>query len=270
MKTIQKTILAAVIGLLAIGNMGCWVTAEQGTVQYQTIWNKPGEIVRPESGGIWTIFIIGDDYYPVSLKSETTEPITVQAQTKDNARLNIQVALTYHLKNDDASIREHLTQYGLDAKTRHANFNKVLVGHVNTETRNAIAEYDAYTLMTNQGAIQSTLYTRLKAIMETQLRQDLESVQLMTAPDFENDNIETAASQVVANKKMKEAADAAQEAVRVETETKRIQAQTFENPKMYALELQKLKVEEAKAWAGHSGSLIFGGGNNPLMLDIGK
>ena len=37
---------------------------------------------------------------------------------------------------------------------------------------------------------------------------------------------------------------------------------------MYALELQKLKVEEAQAWAKHQGTLIFGGGNSPLMLDI--
>src|SRR6476661_6091555 len=111
---------------------------------------------------------MGDDYYTVSMKSVTSDPITVQAQTKDNARLNIQVAVTYHLKNDDNAIREHLTQYGLDAKARETAFNKVLIGHVNTETRNAIAEYDAYTLMANQGAIQKTIQDRLKVILEGQ------------------------------------------------------------------------------------------------------
>lgn len=249
---------------------GCWVTAEQGTVQYQTIWDKPGQIIRPESGGIWTITVIGDAYYTVSLKSQTTETITVQAQSKDNARLTLPVQITYHLKNDDNSIREHLGQYGLDEKAREANFIKVLVGHVNTEARNAIAEYDAYSLMANQGAIQQTIFTRLKVIMEQQLRQELESVQLLGAPDFENNDIEIAASRVVANQKLKQAADAAQEAAKVETETKRIQAQTFENPKMYALEMEKLKVQQAEAWSKHQGTLIFGGGGNGLILDVNK
>lgn len=241
---------------------GCWVTAEQGTVQYQTIWDKPGEIIRPESGGMWTIFTVGDAYYPVSLKSTTTDSIVVQAQSKDNARLTLPVQVTYHLKNEDGSIREHLGQYGLDEKARESAFNKVLVGHVNTETRNAIAEYDAYALMANQGAIQQTIHNRLKAIMESQLRQELESVQLLGAPNFENDDIEIAASRVVANQKLKQAADAAQEAAIVETETKKIQAQNFENPKIYALEMAKLKVQEAEAWSKHQGTLIFGGGQD--------
>lgn len=264
MKNIKNIFLGITL-LFTIMTSGCWVTSEQGTVQYQTIWNAPGQIIRPESGGIWSLFVIGDEYYPVSMKSTTTEPITVQAQTKDNARLSIQVAVTYHLKNDDASIREHITQYGLDEKSRHSAFNKVLVGQITTETRNAISEYDAYTLMANQGAIQKTVFDKLKVILESQLRQEIESVQLITAPDFENDNIETAASQVVANQKLKQAADAQQEAVKVETETKRIQAMTFENPKMFELEMYRLRVEEAKAWGSHQGTLILGGNTSPLI-----
>src|SRR5690606_20262027 len=155
-----------------------------------------------------------------------------------------------------------LMQWGLDEATREAAFGKVLTGHINTETRNAIAEYDAYEMMANQEAIQKAIYDHLKVIMESQLRQELESVQLMSAPDFENNDIELAASKVVANQKLKQAADAAQEAAKVETETKRIQAQTFENPKMYALELQKLKVEEAERWSKHQGTLVFGSDKN--------
>jgi hypothetical protein len=259
------------LGLVLVSTMfftGCWITAEQGTVQYETIWDVPGEIIRPESGGKWTIFIMGSEYHPVSVKSITTEPITVQAQSKDNARLNLQVAVTYHLKNDDASIREHIAQFGVEETTRDKSFNKVLVGHINTEVRNAVAPYDAYTLMANQGTIQNAIFTKLKVILETQLRQEIESVQLMTAPDFENNDIELAASKVVANQKLKEAADAAQSAAIVETETKKIQAQNFENPKIYALEMQKLRVEEAKAWSAHQGTLIFGQGNNSPILQL--
>lgn len=251
---------------------GCWVTAEQGTVQYQTIWDKPGTIIRPESGGIWTITTMGDSYYPVSLKSMTTDSIVVQAQSKDNARLTMPIQITYHLKNDDAAIREHLGQYGLDEKARETNFNKVLVGHVNTEARNAIAEYDAYTLMANQGAIQATIQSRLKVILEQQLRQELESVQLLGAPDFENNDIEVAASRVVANQKLKQAADAAQEAAIVETKTKEIQAKNFENPKIYALEMQKLEVEKAAHYGKLTGTLIINGNGQsmPMILNTNK
>lgn len=92
-----------------------------------------------------------------------------------------------------------------------------------------------------------------------------------TAPDFDNDQIEVAASQVVANQKLKEAATAAQDAAKIETETKRIQAQTFENPKMYAIEIQRLEVQKAEAWSKHNGTLIFGGGNSPnLMMNVDK
>lgn len=271
MKTMQKLMLALLVSITMLGT-GCWVTAEQGTIQYQTIWDRPGQIIRPESGGIWTITTIGDAYYPVSVKSRTTDSIVVQAQSKDNARLSIPIQVTYHIKNDDESIREHLGQYGLDEKNRDAAFTKVLVGHVNTEARNAIAEYDAYALMSNQGAIQQTLQTRLKAIMESQLRQELESVQLLGAPDFENDDIEVAASRVVANQKLKQAADAAQEAAIVETKTKEIQAKNFENPKIYALEIQRLEVEKAAHYGKLTGTLIINGSgqNMPMILNTNK
>lgn len=263
----MRHLFILVLVFSTIFTAGCWVTAEQGTVQYQTIWDVPATIIRPESGGIWTIAVFGGAYYPVSLKSMTTDTITVQAQSKDNARLTLPIQITYHLKNDDTAIREHLGQYGLDEKAREASFIKVLIGHVNTETRNAVADYDAYSLMANQGAIQQTIFTRLKVIMEQQLRQELESVQLLGAPDFENNDIETAASRVVANQKLKQAADAAQEAAKVETETKKIQAQNFENPKIYALEMQKLEVNKAEAWSKHQGTLIFGG-NQGVQVQI--
>lgn len=269
MKTTQKVLLALMI-TSTMFLTGCWVTAKQGTVEYQTIWDKPGQIIRPESGGIYTIFIIGDSYYRVNLTDVTTEPIVVQAQSKDNVRLKLGIQVTYRLKSDDMSIQEHLSQYGLDEKTRDAKFNTVLTGHIQTQARNAIVGYDAYSLMANQGAIQKSISDSLTEILGNQLRQELVSVQITSAPDFDNDNIETAASQVVANQKLKEAADAAQEAAKVETETKKIQAQNFENPKIYALEMQKLRVEEAKAWAGHQGSLIFGGGSSPLIFDVNK
>ena len=199
----------------------------------------------------------------------TTENIIVQAQSKDNARLKLGVQMTYHLKNDDQSIIEHLTQYGLDEKSRNGKFNTILSGHIATETRNAVANFDAYSLMANQETIQKTIEDRLREILSSKLRQDLVSVQITSAPDFENDNIETAASQVVANTKLKEAATAAQDAARIETETKRIQAQTFDNPKMLELELRKLRVQEAEAWGKHQGSLVFAG-NSPLILDVNK
>lgn len=268
---IKQLMMISLVLMSTMFFTGCWVTAKQGTVEYQTIWDKPGAIVTPESGGIWTITTMGDEYYTVNLTDVTTDIITVQAQTKDNARLKIGITATYHLKSDEASIREHLSQYGLDPKTRDSNFTKVLEGAIQTETRNAIANYDAYSLMANQEAIQKSIFDSLKTILDQQFRQQLVTVALKTAPDFDNDQIEVAASQVVANQKLKEAATAAQDAAKIETETKRIQAQTFENPKMYAIEIQRLEVQKAEAWSKHNGTLIFGGGNSPnLMMNVDK
>jgi len=243
---------------------GCWQTAKEGTVEIQTIWDKMTKIIRASDGGVSSWSTIGDDYYTVSLLSQTTEA-DVQASSKDNAGLSIKIAVTYHLKNSDEAIENHVRKFGLVEKTRNEQFSRVLVGQLNTETKNAIAEYDAYGILANQEAIQSRISEKMKPILETQLGQEIESIQIIGRPDFVDDRIEQAASQVVANQKLKQAAEAGLEASKVNAQQKQVEAATYANPALLEIRKLELQVEIAREWRQHSGTLVFGG-NSPVMV----
>jgi len=247
---------------IAILMSGCWMTAQEGTVEVQTIWDKITQIVRADYGGVWTITTLGDEYYTVSLRSQTTET-DVQASSKDNAALTMKIAVTYHLKNNDSIIENHVRTFGLYEKARNEQFTKVLIGQVNTEAKNAISGYDAYGILANQQAIQQIITDRLKPILENQLGQEIESVQIIGRPDFLDDRIEQAASLVVANQKQKEAEQAGLEAAKVNAETKQVQAQTYANPALLQIRKLELQVEIAREWRQHNGTLIFG--NSPVL-----
>ena len=105
----------------------------------------------------------------------------------------------------------------------------------------------------------------LQKIFREQLNARIESV-VVGKPDFISDSIETAGSRVVAAKKKQEEEDALKKAAETRIERLKIEAQTFENPKMYALELQKLRIEEAKAWSKHQGTLVLGDKNPVLQI----
>ena len=256
-ENIMKKTLLTMMLLLVVTQTGCWMTAQEGTVEVQTIWDKISKVIRAEDGGVWSITTMGDEYYTVSLRSQTTET-DVQASSKDNAGLTLKVAVTYHLKNEDAAIENHVRKFGLSEKSRNEQFTKVLVGQLNTETKNAIAEYDAYGILANQEAIQQRIADRIKPILENQLGQELESVQIIGRPDFADDRIEQAASQVVANQKLKEAAQAGLEAAKVTAEQKQVEAKTYADPALLAIRKLELQVEIAREWRQHSGTLVFG------------
>lgn len=255
----RKQLLTVAVLLMVMTQAGCWMTAQEGTVEVQTIWDKITKVIRAESGGVWSIFTMGDDYYTVSLRSQTTET-DVQASSKDNAALVLKVAVTYHLKNDDSAIENHVRKFGLQEKARDEQFKKVLSGQLNTETKNAISGYDAYGILANQEAIQTQIAEKIKPILENQLGQELESVQIIGRPDFADDRIEQAASQVVANQKLKEAAQAGLEAAKVTAEQKQVEAKTYADPALLAIRKLELQVEIAREWRQHAGTLVFGGG----------
>lgn len=253
----RTQILIGVLALTIVTQTGCWVTAQEGTVQVQTIWDKITKVIRADSGGVWSVTTMGDDYYEVSLRSQTTET-DVQASSKDNAGLTLKVAVTYHLKNDDEAIENHVRKFGLGEKARDEQFKKVLSGQLNTETKNAVSEYDAYGILANQEAIQQRIAERMRPILEGQLGQEIESIQIIGRPDFVDDRIETAASQVVANQKLKEAALAGLEAAKVNAEQKQVEAKTFSDPALFAIRKLELQVEIAREWRQHQGTLVFG------------
>lgn len=259
--------LIILTALLVASQTACWVTAQEGTVQVRTINDKIDMVIRPESGGVYSWNVWWDEYYPVALQAKTSE-VDVTGSSKDNAALTLKIAVTYRTKSDDFSIMEYLRKFGLDEKTREGRFNPILAGQVNTETKNAVNEFEAYGILANQEAIQARIHEKLKPIFDSQLFLELESVQIIGRPDFADDRIEQAASQVVANQKLKEAAQAGLEADRVEAERQQVRARTYENPALFKIRQLELQVEIAREWRQHNGTLVFG--NSQVMTPTEK
>lgn len=264
----MKKKLLLFLTVLILTQAGCWVTAREGTVQVRTINDKADLVIRPESGGVYCYNVFWDEYYPVSMRTKTDD-IAVAATSKDNAALNIKVAVTYQITNTDDAVFGYVRKFGLDEETREKNRFRILATQVNTESKNAIANYDAYTILANQEEIQKKIFEVLKPIFANQLFAHLESVQIIDRPDFLDDRIEQAASQVVANQKLKEAATAALEAAKIEAERKQVEAQTYANPALLEIRKLELQKEIAGEWRQHQGTLVFGG-STPLLLPENK
>lgn len=250
---------------LVVTQTGCWVTAREGTVQVRTINDRIDRIIRPEDGGVYSWNVWWDEYYPVSLQAKTNE-IDVTASSKDNAALTLKVSVTYHTAGSNEAIEAYVRKFGLDEKARADRFTPILSGQVNTETKNAIAEFDAYGILANQESIQNKIKEKLTPIFQNQMFLELESVQIIGRPDFLDDRIEQAASAVVANQKLKEANQALLEAARIEQEKKQVEAQTYANPALLEIRKLELQKEIAAEWRQHQGTLVFGG-NSPVLLN---
>lgn len=263
MKKTQKIAVTLLALFLVITQTACWEQADEGTVKVQTVYSK---ITRVIHGGesIYTWHTLGDNYYEVGLRS-TTKEVPVSASTKDNAALQITIATTSHvIYNNDDDIMNYVRKFGLSEKERVERRDAILVGQINTETKNAISEFDAYSLLANQETIQKGIYDRLKPIFAQQLHLELESVQIIGRPDFLDDRIEQSASAVVANQKLKEASLAALEAAKIDAQKKQVEAQTYANPALLEIRKLELQKEVAEAWAKHQGTLVLG--NTPIQL----
>lgn len=260
----KKFTSICLLTLVIASQTACWTTPSSGSVEIQTIWAKPNQVVRPP--GIWTITTLGDDYHEISLRASTKES-DVTASTKDNAALTIKVAATFKVFDNDGKIIQYANTFGFTSEEREARLVPILLGQLNTEVKNAIAGYDAYRLLASQEAIQKSIFDKLKPIFENQLFLQLESIQIIGRPDFLDDRIETAASAVIANSKLKEAAEAALAAARVDAERKAVESQTFaQSPALLKIRELELQKETAEAWARHQGTLVFGG-SSPLFLN---
>lgn len=262
LKIMKKQISILLLLTIVFSTAGCWVTAPEGTVQVRTVNDRIDKIIRPEDGGVYSWNVFWDDYYPVSLQVKTKE-VDITASSKDNAALTLKVSVTYRTINDNAAIESYVRSYGLDEKSRQERLEKVLVGQVQTEGKNAVNEYDAYAILANQEKIQIAIFEKLKPILSTQLFIQIDSVQIVGRPDFLDDRIETASSGVVAAKKKQEEEDALKTAAETKRERLEIEARTFENPKMFRLEELKLQKEIATEWSKHNGTLVFG--SNPTL-----
>jgi len=262
--------LFVVVILISFLNLAC-ASAQEGTATVQVVRSKISQVIRPEHGWVNTAGTFGDEYYEVGLRSSTDE-VEVDASTKDNAALKLKIAVTSSLKTDDASILAFVRKFGLSSEERTNRLQPIVVGHINTETKNAVSEFEAYSLLANQEIIQQTVLDKLRKIYSEQMFRNVESVQIIGRPDFVDDRIEQAASAVVANQKAREAAQADLERARVEAEKKQVEAQTFKDPALLQIKLLELKldIERAKAEGikGHNGSLTIVEGSASTQLQL--
>jgi hypothetical protein len=259
-------VVALILGVMAISS---FEQANEGVYRVQVVRGQINKIIKPQDGWVSTLTTFGDKYYDFNIRTFTF-PVKVNASTKDNAAVTVEITLTALPPNDDDSIKAYVRKFGLEEEERLTRMTQILAGQANTETKNAVASYEAYGLLASQEAIQKRLIDSLTPILKQQLLLTLESIQIIGRPDFLDDRIEQAASAVVANQKAKEAAEADLARAKVEAEKKQVEASTLANPQTFAirqLELQ-LEIERARAEGikGHQGPLtIVNGAANPQI-----
>lgn len=229
---------------------------QEGTVKVVTNFGRIERVYRPEDGWFTTL-APGRKSYEVNIKS-FTEKAPVRVTSKDNAALQVEISVTAF--SDPQHVEDYVRKYGFDEAQRHTRRNEILHGLIQTEARNAFAEYGAYEIYANQESIQKRILDTLKPQLSTQLQLVTESVQIGN-PDFLDDRIEAAASGVVANEKQKQAEEARLEAAKIAAQTKQIEALTYANPALLdikRLEMQ-LEIERARAEGirSHQGPLTI-------------
>lgn len=249
---------------------------QEGTVKVVTYFGRIERVYTPDDGWFTTL-APGRESYEVNLKS-FTEKAPVRVTSKDNAALQVEISLTAY--TDPAKIADYVRKYGFSEEERHRRRNEILKGLLQTEARNAFADYGAYEIYANQELIQKRIFDTLKPLLANQLLLITESVQIGN-PDFLDDRIEAAASGVVANEKQKQAEEARLEAAKIAAQTKQIEAQTYAVPALLdikKLELQ-LEIERARADGikNHQGPLtiMYGAGSGSgsgvqLQLPAGR
>ncbi|HEX8475084.1 MAG TPA: SPFH domain-containing protein [Pyrinomonadaceae bacterium] len=260
---IAGLVLLVVFGLLFAGTAFANINyTQEGTVKVVTYFGRIERIYTPADGWFTTL-MPGRQAYEVNLKS-FTEKAPVRVTSKDNAALQVEIAVTAF--TDPTKVTEYVRKYGFSEEERHRRRNEILLGLLQTEARNAFADYGAYEIYANQELIQKRIFESLQPLLINQLLLTTESVQIGN-PDFLDDRIEAAASGVVANEKQKQAEEARLEAAKIGAQTKQIEAQTYANPALLEikkLELQ-LEIERARAEGikNHQGALtiMYGAGS---------
>ncbi len=270
----SKYLIVGIVLVVVLGVVGTLVAfaninyAQEGTVKVVTYFGRIERIYRPEDGWFTTI-APGRESYEVTVRS-FTESAPVRVTSRDNAALNVNIDVTAY--TDPLKVEEYFRKYGPSAEERHKRRAEILKGLVQTEARNAFSEFNAYEIYANQEQIQKRIVESLRPQIANQLQLVTESVQIGN-PDFLDDRIEAAASEVVANEKQKQAEEAKLEAAKIAAQTKQIEAQTYANPALLdikrlemMLEIERARSEGVKS---HQGPLtIMYGGTPNLQLQV--
>jgi len=262
----KKILLVSVICAIAALSGCSWRQPSEGTVEVKTIYGQAVDVVSAADGGVYEDaygWHWRDDYYEVNLRAKT-ETFKVSASSKDNAGLVLPISITYSIPGEKKNVIAYVKKFGLTEQERKDRRTPVIKSRIEDITRKNTAKFDAYELLISQQGIQQEALKDLQKIFIDQINARIESV-VVGKPDFIDDGIEVAGSRVVAAKKKQEEEGALKKAAETRIERLKIEAQTFENPKMYQLELQKLRIEEAQAWAKHEGTLVLGGTSSPVV-----
>lgn len=254
--------------LISATLLGACTRADVGTRVVLTDSTGIRQVIKPADGYVSTMNPAVSEYEYDAKTFTLTED--VQGSTKDNAQVSIKIQFTIDPPQTDEDIKAFVTKFGLTSEDRKPRLEPLLHARVNTEAKNAIAEYTAYSILANQENIQKKITESLMPVLKQQMWLTLESIQIIGRPDLP-DNIENAASAVVANQKAQEAAQAALAAAKVDAEKKQVEAQTFANPALLQLRKLELQLEIERARAdgikGHNGPLtIVNGADTQLQL----
>ncbi len=259
--------LLILTGLVMALFSGCyWRQPSEGTVEVKTIYGQATDVIAASDGGVYEDsygWHWRDDYFEVNLRAKT-ETFSVSASSKDNAGLTIPISITYSIPGDKNNVIAYVKKFGLTEEERKERRTPVIKSRIEDITRKNTAKFDAYELLISQQGIQQEALKDLESIFTQQMHAKIESV-VVGKPDFIDDGIEVAGSRVVAAKKREEEEGALKKAAETKRQRLEIEARTFENPKMYALEVQKLSIQEAQAWAKHQGTLVFGSDKGPTL-----
>lgn len=263
----MKAFLLLIVAVAFIS--GC-SRADVGTRQIVTNSTGISAIYKPEDG-YFSCTNPAQTEYEYDAKTFTLSE-DVQGSTKNNVQVTMKIQFTADPPIEDADIRNFVTKFGLKAEDRKARLEPLLHARVNTEAKNAIAEFDAYDILANQESIQKKITDSLRPVLKSQMWISLESIQIVGRPDLP-DNIEQAAAVVVANQKAKEGAEAALAAAEVDAKRKQIEAQSFANPALLQIKLLELRlqIEQAKAngvanFKGQTLTMIEGNPATQLQL----
>jgi regulator of protease activity HflC (stomatin/prohibitin superfamily) len=266
-------VLLVIFALIAAGVAFANIKyTQEGTVNVVTYFGRIERVYRPEDGWFTTL-APGRQAYPVNIKS-FTETAPVRVTSRDNAALQVEISLTAY--TDPQKVEDYVRKYGFSESERHTRRNEILKGLVQTEARNAFADYGAYEIYANQERIQKQIVDTLRPLLAVQLQLITESVQIGN-PDFLDDRIEAAASGVVANEKQKQAEEARLEAAKIAAQTKQIEALTYANPALLEIKKLELQLELERARAdgikNHQGPLTIMYGTQPgvsVQLPAGR
>jgi hypothetical protein len=265
----KKIVLVSLLFIIFGLQMAC-ASAKEGVYQVQTTKGMVTGVITPSDGWVLSGFTNEEYDYHIRMFQYTTK---VRGGTSDNAGVTLDVSLSLEPPKDFAGVKLFCQEFGLIEDERWQRMTSFLATQLSSEGKKAIIKHEAYVLLANQSKVENDIKIALEPIYASK-GISLKFVTILNRPDFDDDRIENAASAVVANGKLREAAEAALSAEKVEVERKQLQAQSFNNPNLLKLEelrIQKeMKVIEREGFQAiadgiknHQGSLTLIMGQQP-------